>query len=455
VPDLPQRFIENIASRKLVPKGARLLVAVSGGVDSMVLLQLLAHGAVERRWRLTVAHFNHQLRGRASDADELLVRDTSRAMGLPMVAGCGDVRAHARRQSLSTEQAARELRHAFLARVARQRGIRRIVLAHHADDQVELFFLRLFRGAAPSGLAGMRWRSPSSSDPSIELLRPLLNVRKADLLAYARAHELTFRRDATNEQLDFLRNRLRRRLLPLLRKLFQPALDLVVLRVMETLREESDMVEAFARTWMGRRKKPRFEALPVAAQRRVIEHELIRLGVAPHFDWIEALREVPPRPVSLSARLTVVRAATGRLRPVAAKASVFSIGRHSVSLGRGGSVRFDGVSITWEQLRPASVGRLLERRRGGREWFDADKVGRRIVLRHWRRGDRFQPIGMDRPVKLQDLFVNARIPRGERHRLVVATTARGVLFWVEGLRISDGFKLDSTTGRVLKWEWRR
>jgi tRNA(Ile)-lysidine synthase len=453
--DLPLRVRENIARHQLIPRGAGVLVAVSGGVDSVVLLHLLVRGARERGWRLTVAHFNHQLRGRASDGDERFVRSITRALGLPIVVGRGDVRAYARRRSLSLEQAARELRHAFLARAARRRGVRRIVLAHHADDQVELFFLRLLRGAAPSGLAGMRWRSPSSGDQSVQLVRPLLNVSKADLVAYARRRRLDFRRDASNQQLDFLRNRVRRRLLPLLRREFQPALGSVVLRVMEILRGESELVEAMARAWLARRRKPQFERLPVAVQRQVVERELIRLGVAPQFDWIEALRETPSRPVPISARLTVARAATGRLRAVKAGGMAFSKGRRSVVLQRIGSIRFEGVDIRWALRRAAPLGSLLRRRRAGREWFDADKVGRRIVLRHWRRGDRFQPIGMSQPVKLQNLFVNARIPRAERHRLVVAATARGVLFWVEGLRISEGFKLDSATSRVLKWEWRR
>ena len=123
-----------------------ILVAVSGGVDSMVLLHLLKALSVERRWKLTVAHFNHRLRGRASDADEVFVRKTAKGMKLPFVSKRADVKRFARESKLSIEMAARKLRHEFLAEVARACKIKTIALAHHADDQVELFFLRLLRG---------------------------------------------------------------------------------------------------------------------------------------------------------------------------------------------------------------------------------------------------------------------------------------------------------------------
>ena len=151
----------------------------------MVLLHVLRSLARRHGWRLTAAHFNHQLRGRSSDADERLVKRTEAKLGVPLAVEQGDVRQFARKSKLSVEMAARKLRHDFLARIARLEKIHTIALAHHADDQTELFFLRLFRGSGVAGLAGMKWCGPSPSDRGVELARPLLGQSKAELREFA------------------------------------------------------------------------------------------------------------------------------------------------------------------------------------------------------------------------------------------------------------------------------
>src|SRR3954468_14186303 len=180
------------AAPRLFKDRQRILVAVSGGVDSMVLLHLLQRGREEFHWQLHLAHLNHCLRGRSSDADEQLVRRTAERLNIPGSTGRADVLAIAASRKVSTEMAARQARHEFLARIARQEGISTIALAHHADDQAELFFLRLLRGSSPEGLAGMASISPSPVDPALSLARPLLNFTKAQLLEYARGERIVF-----------------------------------------------------------------------------------------------------------------------------------------------------------------------------------------------------------------------------------------------------------------------
>jgi tRNA(Ile)-lysidine synthase len=446
---LPEHVGERLAARKLLPRGQGILVAVSGGVDSMVLLHVLHRLAPARGWRLAVAHFNHQLRGRSSDADERLVRDTARRLGLPFEAGRADVRARARAKKLSVEMAARELRHDFLARAARRRKLGAVALAHHADDQVELFFLRLLRGSA-GGLAGMKWISPSPAHAALRLVRPLLEVAKADLNQYARENKIAFREDASNRSPDFLRNRIRAELLPLLRGQYQPALDRTVLRTMEIVGAEAELAGELARA----ARKP-FARLPVAVQRRRLQRQLDEQGVAVDFDLVEQLRIEAGREVTVGPNLQVWRDAAGTVqsrRGPAPEPPQFQAGARKVELKKSGLADFGGRHFTWE------IGAQVRFRRpvpaAGREWFDADRVGGRVVLRHWRAGDRFQPIGMQSSVKLQDLFVNQKVPRAERHRRVVAATAAGVVFWVEGLRLGEAFKLRPQTRRRLRWEWR-
>src|SRR5947209_6211681 len=161
VSDFIGRIEQSIIDKRLFRHGQRILVAVSGGLDSMTLLQLLCRFSKTHGWKLVVAHFNHQLRGRSSDADERLVRETAERLGILFVAGRANVKQFSQKHKLSLEMAARRLRHEFLAGVARKKRIPAIALGHHADDQVELFFLRLLRGAGSEGLAGMKWRTAS------------------------------------------------------------------------------------------------------------------------------------------------------------------------------------------------------------------------------------------------------------------------------------------------------
>ena len=453
--ELLEQVEKSIMQRALFRRGQKILAAVSGGVDSMVLLRLLHELARKNSWHLSVAHLNHGLRGRSSEADERLVIREARSLGLPIQVERAAVRQFAKTEKLSLEMAARKLRHDFLARTATRLNIRTIALAHHADDQVELFFLRLLRGSGGEGLAGMKWRGVSPANARIELVRPLLGHPKSALLTFARQQRIRFREDASNASLDFLRNRIRHELLPLLRSKYQPALDRTIARVGEIVGTETDFVGREAESELGPNPSRPFTKLHVAVQRRCIQLQLLRLKLAPEFELVETLRVRPGYFVKVSPDLAVALEIGGRLRVQTSQAAVPRIdARHTLDLPSAtGEVVFAGVRFLWHRKiwRP----RKLPTIRAGREIFDADKVGSRIVLRHWQPGDRFQPSGMKSAVKLQDLFVNGNIPQGERARLVVAQTESGEIFWVERLRIAERFKLSDATIRCLQWHWKR
>jgi tRNA(Ile)-lysidine synthase len=454
VSELLKSVERSISKRGLLRRGQSVLVAVSGGVDSMVLLDVFRDLSLKYSWQLTIAHLNHQLRGRSSDADEQLVLRTARRFGLPFVSERTDVKKFAKAQKLSIEMAGRKVRHEFLARTAKRLRIGTIALAHHADDQRELFFLRLLRGSGSEGLAGMKWRSPSPAISKVELIRPFLEQPKAALLNYARERKIRFREDATNASVDFERNRIRHELLPLLREKYQPGLERSISRVMEILGAEGDFVNEAANKWLKQSDPPPFEKLPVALQRRCLQLQLFDLGIAGDFDLIEALRGEPDRPVMIAPLSSVIRNAKGRLALRKISPIISDERCMEASLVKGaGELSFNDLGIRWK----ISDGKSLKcpTSKPDRENFDADRVGSTIVLRHWQPGDRFQPIGMSRPVKLQDLFTNRKISREQRHRLVVAATDSGELFWVEKLRISEVFKVTSHTIRRLLWCWKR
>lgn len=419
----------------------------------MVLLHALSLLAGEMHWEISVAHFNHQLRGRSSDADERLVRKAATALKLPVIVERADVKAFAKKSKLSIEMAARKLRHEFFARSARERKTLMIAMAHHADDQVELFFLRLLRGAGGEGLAGMKSRSLSPADKKITLIRPLLDLTKTELLDFARENKIIFREDETNASSDFLRNRIRNELLPLLRKKYQPGLGQSVLRLMEIVGSESEAVGTLAENWRKQRR-PAFENLPVAVQRRALQFQLISLGLTADFELIESVRSAAGIAISVGREVSVSRNIAGKVNLKRHEPMEFNLKKLNINLApRGGEIVFAGTCVNWSFDTRKDFKRSWDET--ACEFFDRDKVGGKVTLRHWRPGDRFQPIGMKSAVKLQDLLTNARIPRQQRHHLLVASTAGGEIFWVESLRISDNFKLNPETKRRLVWRWRR
>ena len=452
--DLTSHIETSIGAKRLFRDGQRILAAVSGGLDSMVLLDLLHRLSKTHRWKLTVAHFNHQLRGVASDADEQLARQTARKLRLPFVAGRGNVPEFARTSGVSVEMAARQLRHDFLAATAAKLRIPTVALAHHADDQVELFFLRLLRGAGGGGLAGMKWSNASPSAPKIRLARPLLDLSKDALRSFARENQIAFSEDASNASIDIQRNRVRHELIPLLTRHYQPALGRTVLRLMEVVGAEADFVAHTAREWLKGGRTPLFAHLPLAVQRRLIHQQLIQGKLSPEFDLIERLRLGAGQWIAVSPDGSVCRDAAGLLHWRRLASFQFSSRQREVSLSaRKGGLTFAGLKINWEI--GDDKGMMTFGKDANVEYFDADKVGAPIWLRRWQPGDRFQPIGTGSARKLQDLFTNLKVPAGERRRRVVAATRQGGLFWVEGLRMAEKFKLDEHTVRKLKWSWHR
>jgi tRNA(Ile)-lysidine synthase len=351
----------------------------------------------------------------------------------------------------------------------------------------------------------MKWRSPSPADKEILLVRPLRDFSKAELLAFARENKIRFRDDASNFSSDFLRNRIRNELLPPLRKNYQPAVDQTILRMMDIVGAEAEFVSAVAQAWpgsppapgvaeraprsktvrpkvraglkdfgasvffAGARKNapeagafPGFARLPVAVQRKVLQQQLAGLGVVANFELVERLREMPDQPVSIATDASVIRDAAGKVSCRRQESGAFNSAGLELKLSdQAGPVKFAGQRFSWAMEKyPGLRGRSPYQKKSAvghrpsaihQEFFDADKIGGGIVLRHWRAGDRFQPIGMTAAVKLQDLFVNAKIPAARRRELVLAATAAGEIFWVENLRIGEKFKLTPATRRQLRW----
>ena len=240
------------------------LIGVSGGRDSVVLLDLLAKLGYKK---LIVCHLNHGLRGRSSDADARFVEQLAASYEFPSMIGNENVASRAKENGESIETAARNARYEFFQQIARQKRCDSIFLAHHADDQVETFLFNLFRGAGTAGLGGMR---PESKQDALRVLRPMLGIWRPEIDAYIAEHRLKFREDATNTDTHYHRNRMRHEILPFLENQFGREIRSSVWRSAEILSSENEWLESLIPPPSVELFVPELRSMPIAQQRRLI-----------------------------------------------------------------------------------------------------------------------------------------------------------------------------------------
>ena len=287
------RWIQiNTSSLRPLSPGARYLIGVSGGRDSVALLHWLVECGYNK---LIVCHLNHRLRGRSSRADAIFVQKLAAKYDVDLALGAIDVRALAVRTKQSIETAARDARYKFFAQVAKRRCCRTIFLGHHADDLVETFLINLFRGAGPGGLSAMRAVSIRKIDNvKLQIVRPLLGVSREQINGYVRKYRLKFREDASNKNLAPLRNRIRHRIIPEIEKQLGRNVRGTIWRAATIAAEEEKFFEALLPDKLSKLTalavKP-LRAMPIAVQRRML-HEWLRARDVPglSFDLVERVR---------------------------------------------------------------------------------------------------------------------------------------------------------------------
>jgi tRNA(Ile)-lysidine synthase len=277
--------------RRFPPDGC-YLVGVSGGRDSVALLHYLIEAGYKN---LIVCHLNHQLRGRSSTADARFVEKLAGKCDLNIEVAATNVRALAKKEKISMEAAAREARYKFFAETARRRKCKTIFLAHHADDLVETFLINLFRGAGAAGLSGMREVSARRIDHvNLAIVRPFLGVWRKEIDIYVREHRIKFREDASNKNLNPLRNRIRHRIIPYLEKILGRNIRPAIWRAAAIAGEEEHWIEKqLPGSTDVQFSVARLCALPTALQRRAILKWLRAQKISEiSFDLIERVRSL-------------------------------------------------------------------------------------------------------------------------------------------------------------------
>ena len=464
-----------IRDHNLARRDTRVVIALSGGSDSVALAHLMGdlHGAGELRV-VGVAHFNHQLRA-AAEADERFCGSIAASLGWPMLSDREDVASRARRERRSIEDAARKARHEFFARAQAHFDAEVVALGHTRDDQAETFLLRLLRGAGPRGLAAMHPRNGS-------IVRPLLACRRAELRAYLEARRIAYVEDETNGDLDIPRNRIRAELMPLLERRFNPAIVDVLADEAALAREVWEWTEAAAgclsaETCVTREHNGALvcdldlDALafaPIALRRLVVWRAMAQAaaGRSVSFGHVEAAIRLmaddrtvtvdgPGQRVERIGRRLVLTGrppgAAGRpARTATAPANFF---HYALSIPGEVLLPEAGCSVSVEAA-PATVGADTEALRATLSntavaVVRGDLCHGPLAVRSRRPGDRFRPFGFGRRKKLQDFFVDRKVARHTRDTVPLVVDGADRIVWVAGYAIDDAFRVTDPAQAVL------
>lgn len=471
---------------KLISSGEVVVVAVSGGADSVCLLHVLARCQEKLDIKLHVAHLNHQLRGAESEADARYVVDLAACLDVPCTMAKRDVAAYKAERGCSTEEAARELRYDFLAEVADDVGASRVAVGHTRGDQVETILMHLLRGAGTSGLRGLepcspipcRSCQPAAINHQILAIRPLLDVTREETMHYCREHRLEPRIDSSNLSLSFLRNRLRLELLPLLRE-YNPNVDQALLRLAEIARDDIAFIEQQAlQLWdeLARGEdgviylnKRKTAVLSLALQRQLIRLALARLWgntrdiEASH---IEAIRGLLNKPVGKRVFLPHNITCRGGYDEIAIAVSQGSEWGEGAAKQPGAPfpllqgefpLEVPGETILpgWRvvaSISPAIANAAKLSQSNLVAALDLQEAGDELFVRQRQPGDSFRPLGMDTPKKLQRFMIDAKIPLPRRSHIPLVCSPRHIL-WVVGWRIDDRVKVTENSREILRLEF--
>ena len=465
-PTLLAHFVRTVRQHQLFVPGYHLLVAVSGGPDSIALLSLLHRLVPPWHLTLTVVHCNFGLRGAESDGDELFVNTFCQERQLNLVIHRPSLAK--RRQGLSLQAAARDARYDFMKHIAHELGADRIAVGHTANDQAETVLMWLLRGAGMTGLAGMSYARKDG------IIRPLLAASRQEVLAYLDHEGLTYRRDSSNEKPVYHRNRIRKELFPVLTQLVPTAVR-VLQRQADLLREDEQYLEQVTGTLVKalvsreshgvqRVDHRAFIELPVALQRRLIRSILRTYdeeGRASSFSVVESVRRVflkeksrarlPLKQVLVTLDQGVVRFSPGVGRdcshPIDVDQNMRAV--HMVSVPSMVSWAGTNQEIHVQRMTRGAADELGKVSSHGVALFDADLFSEPLVVRAWQAGDRFVPYGMKgKSKKVQDFFTDQKVARPGRAKVPLLVAPEGIL-WVVGMRQDERFAVRRGTTRCL------
>ncbi|MDQ1278496.1 MAG: tRNA(Ile)-lysidine synthase [Thermodesulfobacteriota bacterium] len=466
---------KTIEKYQMIRSGEGVLVAVSGGPDSVALLAILHKLAPELGFRLVVAHLNHGLRPEA-DEEEHLVRELSLSMGLPMESARADILDLTRSRGKSVEDTARGIRYSFLDEAASRVHADRIALGHHLHDQAETVLMNLLRGSGPEGLKGMQ---PVRDR---RYIRPLLYTSSSEIRAFLADEGLSYALDRSNEDPKYMRNRIRHELLPLLDRQYKTGIAMILARTAEVTGREDDFMQDQVRLvladWNISESTPnvcleiaKLRALHEALARRIVKTLLERFSPEEKgvfHSHIQAVLDLAfmgnpsgrlHLPFAVEAKRDYGRLILGRRKNNGSSGNycypVAVPGRIHVPEGQM-VLEFSVIDADHPEIIELTREKggavracTLEVQKAGQVYLDYERLAFPLTIRNIQPGDRMQPLGMEGTKKVKAVFIDRKVSSDDRCRIPLLADAGGIL-WIAGLCLSEAVRITAGTRQVLK-----
>jgi len=433
------QFEAFIRQTRMFEKSDHLLLAVSGGVDSSVLCELCSKSGYEH----TIAHCNFQLRGKESERDEEFVRSMGKKYSVEVLVKKFDTEKYATEQKVSIQVAARELRYAWFHEILDSKKLKCIVTAHHLDDNIETLLMNFFKG---TGISGMRGMLPKAG----KLVRPLLFARKEELLQFAKENQLDWVEDSSNQSDKYSRNYLRHQLIPVIEKLYPSVIENLgnnIERFRELEKFHNEAVQLQLKKLVevkGEEVQIPILKLKKMASVKTIIYELISIyGFGPAaVEEVVHLLESETGKYVLSSSHRILK---NRNWLIISPRNPEKQEQVVVEKGEG-SIRFQNGELVLKK-KAASNTELVAN--NGKALIDEEKINFPLLLRKWRPGDYFYPLGMTKKKKLARFFIDQKLSLAQKEKTWVIEMNKKIV-WIVGLRIDDRFKVTNQTKKVLE-----
>ncbi|HUX93443.1 MAG TPA: tRNA lysidine(34) synthetase TilS [Ignavibacteriaceae bacterium] len=447
---IDQKVIKFIDEKGLIQEGDKILVALSGGPDSVFLLNFLSKYKERFKIEIGAVHINHLLRGKEAVEDENFCRRLANDFGIPFYASVKNVKSFAKKNKISIEEAGRKIRYSEFERISKKYGYNKIATAHNCNDNAETVLLNLIKGAGLRGISGIPFKRGN-------IIRPVISLTKEEILSYLEQNKINYRTDPSNLDSSYERNFLRNQIIPAIKEKLNPSFEETLLHSSEIFKDSNSYIQSVISNSFDSVVKYRDGELKLSieslhASVKEIRAEFIKLGIEKYF-------LIQPTFIDLKKILHLIEKHAGEKEELSQNLSairernVILIHRNekpkveiTIKLNLGKSINVNGKDFSIKKIINTSPVYTSNKMK---EYISGDKIKSSFTIRKWKPGDKFYPLGMKGTKNISDFLAEQKIPSSKKKDQLVLTNGNKIV-WVVGLRIDDRFKITNNTKKVYE-----